>query len=167
MMQLFMLLIIVIGTYCGLTLLSRMVPEVWLSRSLRGRISLAIFFIFTGMSHFFRPELFVQMLPPILPMQFEIIYATGFVQILGAVGLLFPRVAPFAAVGLILFLIGVLPANIYAAYNSVSFGGSEAGPVYLLARIPFQLFLIGWAYYFGINLHSPSESKSLSRSALV
>jgi uncharacterized membrane protein len=151
MVQLLMLFLIIVGTYGGLTLLQATVPRIRLSQSLRGRISLAVFFVFTGMSHIFMPEALAEMLPATTPLRLEIIYATGLVQIVGAVGLLLPRLERFAAIGLILFLLGVLPANIYSAINFVEFGSHEAGPIYLLARIPFQLFLIGWAYYFGIR----------------
>jgi hypothetical protein len=44
-------------------------------------------------------------------------------------------------------LIGVLPSNVYAAFNYVPFGGHDHGPVYLLVRIPFQFLLIGWIYW--------------------
>ncbi len=48
---------------------------------------------------------------------------------------------------LILMLLGVLPANIYSALYHVKVGGHEAGPIYLLVRVPFQLFVIGWTYF--------------------
>lgn len=38
-----------------------------------------------------------------------------------------------------IFLLLVLPSNIYAAWQRVDFGGHAAGPVYLLVRIPLQL----------------------------
>jgi uncharacterized membrane protein len=48
-------------------------------------------------------------------------------------------------------LLGVLPANVYAAYNRIAFGGHEAGPAYLLARIPFQLFVMWWVYFAAVR----------------
>jgi uncharacterized membrane protein len=164
MLQLLMLFLIVVGTYGGLTLLNVAVPGVHLSRSLRGRISLALFFVFTGISHFFMPEAFAEMLPPAVPLRIEIIYLTGLVQILGAIGVLIPRLERLASMGLILFLVSVLPANIYSAFNYVEFGSHEAGPIYLLARIPFQVFLIGWAYYFG--LRTLPRSKAIHRAQI-
>jgi uncharacterized membrane protein len=44
-------------------------------------------------------------------------------------------------------LLGLLPANIYSAFNRVEFGGHGAGPTYLLVRIPFQLFAVVWTYF--------------------
>jgi uncharacterized membrane protein len=157
-----MLVLIVIGTYGGLTLLNA-VSTVYLSRSLRGRIGLTFLFIFTGVSHFLMPEEMAQLLPSSIPMRTEIIYVTGVLEILGAIGLLVPGLERLASLGLILFLIGVLPANIYSAFNYVDFGAHELGPVYLLARVPFQLFLIGWAYYFGIRLLPASKTVDLAQ----
>jgi uncharacterized membrane protein len=76
--------------------------------------------------------------------------------------LLIPRLERLASMGLILFLVGVLPANIYSAFNYVEFGSHEAGPIYLLARVPFQVFLIGWAYYFGIRSLSHARAVDLA-----
>ena len=157
MLQLLMLLLIVVGTYGGLTWLNAASQRVHLSKSLRGRLSLAFLFIFTGMSHFFMPAEMAQMLPPIMPFRVEIIYVTGVLEILGAIGLLIPRLAQLASLALIVFLMGVLPANIYSAITYVDFGAHNLGPVYLLVRVPFQVFLIWWAYYFGIR--TPLESR--------
>jgi uncharacterized membrane protein len=157
MLQLLMLLLIVVGTYGGLTWLNTVSRRIHLSQSLRGRLSLAFLFIFTGMSHFFMPAEMAQMLPSIMPFRVEIIYVTGVLEILGAIGLLIPKLARLASIALILFLIGVLPANIYSAITYVDFGAHNLGPVYLLVRVPFQVFLIWWAYYFGIR--TPLDSK--------
>jgi uncharacterized membrane protein len=147
-----MLLVILGGTYGAVTLLSAVLPIRSLSRSLRGRISLAALFVFTGISHFVMPEEMAQLLPAWIPLRMELIAVTGVLEIMGAIGLVIPHLARVASIALILFLLGVLPANIYGALNHVAFGAHELGAVYLLARIPFQLFLMGWAYYFGIRL---------------
>lgn len=165
MLQLLMLLLIIVGTYAALTLLGAIVPSVHLSPSLRGRMSLAVFFVFTGASHFLMPQEMAQMLPASMPLRVEIIYLTGVLEVLGAIGLLVPGLERLASVALILFLIGVLPANVYAAINSVDFGAHALGAVYLLARVPFQLFVIGWAYYFGIKLHA--RQAQVSRSSVA
>jgi uncharacterized membrane protein len=154
MLQLLILLFIVVGTYGALTLLNATLQSVHLSASLRGRLSLAILFIFTGTSHFLMPEEMAQMLPSFIPLRVEIIYLTGILEILGAIGLLIPGLERLSSIALILFLLGVLPANIYAAITSVEFGGHALGPVYLLIRVPFQVFLIWWAYYFGLKFQS-------------
>lgn len=158
MTQLFILLFIVGGTYGALTLLNTFVKGVKLVKALRGRISLSLFFIFAGVSHFIVTQEMTQMLPAFIPLRTEIIYLTGISEILGGIGLLSSRWARLSSILLILFLIGVLPANIYAAMASIEFGGHAFGASYLLIRVPFQLFLIAWAYYFGIKL-SPQQTR--------
>jgi uncharacterized membrane protein len=166
MLQLLMLFVIVVGVYGGLTLLNAAIPSLRLSQSLRGRISLTVLFIFTGLSHFFMPEEMAQLIPAFVPMRTEIIYVTGVLEILGAIGLLVPGLERLAAIALILFLIGVLPANIYSAFTYVDFGSHELGPIYLLARVPFQLFLVGWAYYFGLKMPLHSRDFVLAQTSL-
>lgn len=161
MTNLLILSSIVVGVYGALTLLNAVVPSIHLSRALRGRISLSFMFVFTAVGHFLVPEEMAQMLPPFIPLRVEIIYLTGILEIAGAIGLLIPGLERLSSIGLILFLVGILPANIYSSLNSVAFGGSALGPAYLLIRVPFQLFLIGWAYYFGIKL--PSEQQTWGR----
>lgn len=157
--QLIGLLGIVLGSYALLTGVARSVPRLRLSRSLRGRISLAIFFVFTGTSHFLMPATMAEMLPAFVPFRVEIIYLTGLLEIAGAVGLVIPRLARVSSIALILFLLAVLPANIYSAIMAIEFGGHALGPVYLLARIPFQAFLIWWAYAFGVRVHTLESAR--------
>ena len=87
------------------------------------------------------------MLPPAIPYRMELIYVTGLLELLGAIGLWLPGLMRLTGVCLILMLVGILPANIYSAINHVEFGGHGSGPAYLLIRVPFQLFLIGWTYF--------------------
>ena len=41
-------------------------------------------------------------------------------------------------------LVIFLPANVYAAWNGLHFGGNVVGPTYLLLRVPYQLFVVLW-----------------------
>ncbi len=86
------------------------------------------------------------MLPPWVAYRVELIYVTGVLEFLGAVAVWIPSLMRLAGVCLILMLIFVLPSNIYSAIERVDFGGHAAGPIYLLVRVPFQLFLIWWTY---------------------
>lgn len=86
------------------------------------------------------------MLPPWAPYRVELIYVTGVLELLGAIAVWIPSLMKLAGFCLILMLICILPANIYSAFERVDFGGHAAGPIYLLLRIPFQLFAIWWTY---------------------
>ncbi len=100
------------------------------------------------------------MLPPSLAYRVELIYLTGVLEFLGAIGVWIPRLARLTGLLLIIMLIGILPANIYSALQRVEFGGHGAGPLYLLVRVPFQLFVIGWTYF-------ATEQKWFGRSSLI
>ena len=142
---------LLIGPYLILTAVTRVWGTIRIEPHLRGRISLAIVFVFTGLGHFIMTEPMAQMLPPWVPMRMPIIYITGVVELAAAAGLLVPRLCRLTGIYLIAFLILVLPANIYAAINRVEMGGHSMGPPYLFIRIPLQLILIIWTYWFAVR----------------
>jgi len=88
-----------------------------------------------------------EMLPGAIPYRIGVIYVTGILELLGAIGVWVPRLTKLTGLLLILMLVGLLPANVYSAFNRVDYGGHGAGPVYLLVRVPFQLFAIWWTYF--------------------
>lgn len=122
------------------------VPE-----ALRGRIGVALVFAFTGIGHFIKTSAMVQMLPGWVPMRAPLIYGTGVLELLAAVCVLITPLTRPVGLALCVFLLLLLPSNVYAACQRVDFGGHGAGPVYLLVRIPLQLFLIGWVYWFAVR----------------
>jgi uncharacterized membrane protein len=123
---------------------------------LRGRISLALVFAFTAAGHFLKTREMATMLPAWVPNREAWIQFTGFVEYLGAVALLVPSLSRIAGICLCLFLVAVFPANVFAAVNRVEFGGHGAGPLYLAVRLPLQLLLIGWAYWFAVRKETPA-----------
>ena len=118
-----------------------------IARTKRARVGLSIFFIFTAVGHFLTSEQMATMLPPSVPYRVELVYLTGIFELLGAIGVWIPRLTRLTGLLLIIMLIGILPANIYSALKRVEFGGHGAGPLYLLVRLPFQLFVICWTYF--------------------
>ncbi len=146
-MQLLFLLLLLTGPFLVITLLSYISPRFNLRFSTRARIGLTLFFVFTGIGHFIRTEPMAAMLPPSVPYRIELIYLTGVLELLGAIGVWIPQLMKITGVCLILMMLAVLPANIYSAFTRVEFGGHEYGPVYLLLRVPFQLFVIAWIYF--------------------
>jgi uncharacterized membrane protein len=92
----------------------------------------------------------VAMMPAILPYKLELVYITGIIEIMAAVGLLLKRFRQLTGVLLLIFLLAVLPANIVGAMKQLPAGGMEKGVVYLYFRIPLQFFFMAWVYYFAI-----------------
>ena len=106
---------------------------------------MGIFYIIVGIKHFQDPSWFVQIVPPILPYKYELVYISGFFEVLLGILLMIPRFQSIAAKGLIALLICVYPANIYLAQtNGVALGIS---PLIAWGRLPFQFVFIGLAYW--------------------
>ena len=106
---------------------------------------MGIFYIIVGIKHFQDPSWFVQIVPPILPYKYEMVYISGFFEVLLGILLMIPRFQSIAAKGLIALLICVYPANIYLAQtNGVVMGIS---PLIAWGRLPFQFVFIGLAYW--------------------
>jgi len=103
---------------------------------------LAAFFGFAGVMHFVNPLLFVRAVPSYLPWPMALVLISGFFEILGALGVLWPRTRKAAGYGLIALLIAVFPANLNMALHHELFSDI---PLYVLwLRLPLQLFLIYW-----------------------
>jgi len=113
------------------------------------RIATGIAFIFTGVSHFIIPEKFMEMMPSVLPAPLFLIYLSGVFEILGGIGLIISSTKQLAAIGLIVLLLAVFPANIYVAVNNVQLGGFMNYEVYQWLRLPMQFVLIGWVWWGG------------------
>ncbi len=103
-------------------------------------LALALFFLAMGASHFVPTvaRTMAAMIPPRLrfaglfsPM--NLVYLTGVCELAGGIGLLTP-LRPVAAIALVVFLIAVFPANVYAAQHPERFGR---------VAVPFWPRLIG------------------------
>jgi uncharacterized membrane protein len=110
---------------------------------------LAALFVFAGVSHFLRPEFYDPMVPPYLPWPHLLVVISGIAEIVLGVLLLIPRASRLAAFGLIALLIAVSPANIHMALHPQLFPQFHA--IALWIRLPLQLVLIAWAYWFARN----------------
>ena len=137
--------------YGLLKLGERYVTRGWPGRNLRGRISLALVFLFTGVGHFIKTEPMSEMLPEWVPARVLLIYMSGVFELMAAVGLLIPRLRWITGIGLIVFPVSVFPANVYSAIEHTGLGGHEIGPAYLWVRLPLQLLLIAWTYTFAVR----------------
>lgn len=109
---------------------------------------LALFMVFAGVMHFVRPRGFVRIVPRWLPAPELLVYVSGVAEVVLGLGLLVPATRAWAAWGLILLFIAVFPANVNMAVNHIGFGRNP-GPAWILwARLPLQLVLSAWAYWY-------------------
>lgn len=80
-------------------------------------VGLALMFFMTGVAHFtpgMRRDM-IAIVPPRLPSPERLVAITGVLELLGAVGLLFPPTRVAAAICLFLLMLAMFPANIYAS----------------------------------------------------
>ena len=93
------------------------------------------------------------MMPDFIPYKKQLVCITGFIEIILGIALLFPEYRYIAGMATIAFFIVVVPANVTAAfkrvnYENADYNGENSG--YLWFRIPMQLYLLGWVFYFSI-----------------
>jgi uncharacterized membrane protein len=80
-------------------------------------VGLALMFVMTGVAHFL-PGMqrdMIAIVPPRLPKPALLVSVTGVLELLGAIGLLYPPTRVAAAACLFVLMLAMFPANVYAA----------------------------------------------------
>jgi uncharacterized membrane protein len=108
--------------------------------------AMAVLYIAAGINHFIHPAFYIKIMPPWLPYHTALILISGVCEIVFGLLLLLPSARRPAAWLIILMLIAIFPANIQMMVNYLH----ENNPRLWIAivRLPLQLVLIWWAYYF-------------------
>jgi uncharacterized membrane protein len=111
------------------------------------RYVFAIFFVAAGLMHFANPDFYLKIMPDYIPQHWhlELVYVSGVAEILLGALLMFSDLQRIAGWGLILLLIAVFPANIYAYQHQELI---PASPLVHLLRLPLQGLLILWAFWY-------------------
>jgi uncharacterized membrane protein len=80
-------------------------------------VGLAAMFVLTGCGHFAPPlrRDLIAIVPPRLPAPGLLVTITGLLELLGAAGLLLPATRVAAAICLLLLMLAMFPANVYAS----------------------------------------------------
>ncbi len=107
----------------------------------------SIFYVIVGIKHFIEPEYFLSIVPPYLPYHLELVYISGLFEILFGLLILFPKYRYYGAIGVILLLVAVFPANIYLAQSKEAQEALGATQEIATWRLPIQGVLIWIAYY--------------------
>jgi len=103
-------------------------------------------YLFAGIYHLINTEVYMKIMPEWLGWHKQLVIISGIAEITLAILLLFKQTQKLAALGIIMLLIAVFPANIQMMLNYYK----EQNPMLWLAilRLPLQLLLIWWAYSF-------------------
>jgi uncharacterized membrane protein len=99
-----------------------------------------------GITHLISPELFLPAMPSYIPFPLPLIFFTGLLELLGAVGILISRLRRLTGFCLVGYFIAILPAHFHIALNSISIFGIT-NPLVLWGRLLFQSVFIYWAYW--------------------
>ncbi|AQX84377.1 DoxX family protein [Elizabethkingia bruuniana] len=122
-----------------------------------GNLGMAVFIIFTGLSHFKFQKGMALMIPDFIPNKMFWVYFTGVLEIAAGIGLMIPQLREITAILLIVFYVVIFIANINSSKKRINiFKADYTGPgmTYLYKeRIPMQIILIVWTWYFGVYLH--------------
>ena len=112
------------------------------------RLALAGMFLLTASAHWGRRRAdLIRMVPSAFARPDILVTVTGILEICGALGLLVPALAPYAALGLTLMLIAVFPANVNAARRELKIAGRQVES--LVPRTLLQcVFLVATAAVF-------------------
>ena len=109
----------------------------------------ALTFVLAGANHFRMPAFYLDIIPPQLPYPEAINAISGAAEIAGGLGLVIPQLRRAAGWGLVVLLIAVFPANIYAALRG-SMAAVKATPLELWLRLPFQAVFLAWVWWVSI-----------------
>ena len=126
---------------------------------------MGVLYVFAGVMHFVVPELYVQIVPPVLPGRLALVYVSGLAEVVLGIGLFFERTRRIAAWGIITLLVAIFPANVYMAVSGVVIEGVQFGsavvdpsPAVRWGRLPIQAVLVAWAWWYTRSSQRPSSN---------
>ncbi|MDN3658693.1 hypothetical protein QWZ08_23825 [Ferruginibacter paludis] len=110
-------------------------------------VILTVFFLLAGFNHFWHPEDYYGLIPPYIPAHRFINMASGVLEILLGILLVFPGTRKPGAFGIIFLLILFIPAHIYMIQLKGCVGPEICVPEWVawLRLFPGQFLLISWA----------------------
>lgn len=100
--------------------------------------------ILVGIAHFLFPFKFAAVIPPYLPFPIFLVLLSGWIEIFLGTGILYKNTRPLCALGYLILLLAVFPANIYVAVENGA--PMNISPEIAWGRLPFQavFFVFAW-----------------------
>ncbi len=116
------------------------------------RVVLAAFYAFAGYMHIVSPDVFLSIMPEMVPFPEQVVLWTGVAEILGAIALLQPfsiSLRRAGGIGLALYALCVWPANINHFALDMARPDGGLGLAYHVPRMIAQPLIIWWALWAG------------------
>jgi uncharacterized membrane protein len=92
-----------------------------------------------------------------------VIYLTGLLEMVGALGLLVPPLRRAAGLALFLLLLALFPANIYAAVHGVTFRGEPPTGIWIRGLIQLLFLIAVWWSAVARRTTAPDDSGAAGR----
>ena len=112
---------------------------------------MSISYTYVGIRHFIDPDFFLAIMPNYLTFHLEFVYLSGIAEVVLGLMLLSRKTRKTGAIGIIILLIFVFPANIHLVQSELSqslLGVTKSQSIY---RLPFQGLFILIAYWHSKN----------------
>ena len=119
---------------------------------------ISILYIIVGLNHFIKPNFFLEIVPPIIPFKLEVVFISGFFEIILGILILFKKTRKLASLLIIVLLVSVFPANIYLYISETPRLSLNITKSQALFRMPFQLSLIIISYWHSRDDNSKTFS---------
>lgn len=119
---------------------------------------ISILYITVGLNHFIKPNFFLEIVPPIIPFKLEVVFISGFFEIILGILILFKKTRKLASLLIIVLLVSVFPANIYLYISETPRLSLNITKSQALFRMPFQLSLIIISYWHSRDNNSKTFS---------
>jgi len=107
-------------------------------------LTLALLLCVAGITHFLKSRQYLRIVPSFLPFRLFIVQASGVLELMAGVGLLFHSTRYDAGLAVLIMMVGFLPLHIWDVFRERPAMGSK-----MLAwiRLPLQGVLIVWSWY--------------------
>ena len=119
---------------------------------------MSLLYVTVGVKHFTNTDFFVAIVPPIVYWKEEVVLISGLIEVVLGLLLLFAQTRKLAALGIILLLFLVFPANIHLYTSEVARDLVNISKPQALFRIPFQIPLVMIAYWHSKEISSTRYS---------
>lgn len=105
----------------------------------------AVVYFVAGLAHFLATDFFTGSMPTYMPFQQQLVYLVGFIEVLGALGLLLQATRLYSAYSLIGLSVAGLPLNLNMAFNIQFY--PEVAPAFLYVRPLADIILIVFTWW--------------------
>jgi uncharacterized membrane protein len=115
------------------------------------RLALAGMFLLSASAHWGRRRRdLIEMVPPYFSRPDLLVSVTGVLEVLGAIGLVIPALAPYAALGLAFMLIAIFPANVHAARKHLAIAGRPVEGLVIRTSLQGVFLAAAIAVFLGV-----------------